>query len=87
MTNTNVTDEQLTLQYDVPDRGVLEKECAFMTGLGRQRRWELEREGRFPLPRKIGPRTNMWLLSEILEWLQDPARYAQRKASTEPVTQ
>ncbi|MBY6019362.1 AlpA family transcriptional regulator [Halomonas denitrificans] len=51
------------------DRMVLEPECKEISSLSRQRRWQLEREGRFPKRIKLGERTNAWLMSELMAWL------------------
>ncbi len=52
------------------DRFILEPECKAITALSRQRRWELEREGRFPKRVKLGERTNAWRLSELQAWME-----------------
>lgn len=56
------------------DRGVREEECAQLTSLSRVSRWRLEVKGRFPVRRKVGS-NHYWLLSELMEWLQDPGCY------------
>lgn len=63
--------EQIMSSIGLPDRAVREDECKKLTGLFRLARWRLEQQGKFPLPRKISDRTNMWLLSEWVEWLYD----------------
>lgn len=50
------------------DRVVREKECRTLTGLSRTTRYLKEREGNFPLRRKLGGRSVGWMLSEIQEW-------------------
>ncbi len=43
----------------------------------RKTRWRWRRLGLFPEPRRIAGR-NLYLTSEILEWLSDPEGWAQR---------
>ncbi len=45
--------------------------------LSRKTRWRLRRDGRFPEPRRIGSR-QLYLATEILEWLEDPEGWAER---------
>lgn len=40
-----------------------------MTGLCRTTRWEMEKQNNFPLKRRVGERKVMWLLSEVLCWM------------------
>ncbi len=57
------------------DRIVREKECKELTGLSRTNRFLKEKNGAFPLRRKLGGRAIGWLLSEIQEWQkQQPKR-------------
>lgn len=58
------------------NRGIREPECLQLTGISRSYRWRLEQEGRFPRRRRTGLRCHYWLLSELMEWLQDPEAYA-----------
>ncbi len=51
------------------DRFVRESECAFLTGLSKQRRWILRREGHFPEPVKLSERTIAWRYSDIEAWM------------------
>jgi prophage regulatory protein len=60
---------QIMREIGVPDRAVRESECKTITGLSRVTRWRLEQKGAFPKPTRISERNNIWLLSEILEWL------------------
>ncbi|HCP5916376.1 TPA: AlpA family phage regulatory protein [Escherichia coli] len=50
------------------DRIVREKECRQLTGLCRTTRFIKERNGEFPLRRKLGGRAVGWMLSEIQDW-------------------
>ena len=50
------------------DRVIREKECRTLTGLSRTTRYLKEKEGNFPLRRKLGGRAVGWMLSEIQEW-------------------
>lgn len=48
---------------------IREPECARLTGLSRSTRWRLERDGRFPLRRRLSPGTSGWLRAEVLAWI------------------
>lgn len=54
------------------DRRIREKECASRTGLSRSRRWQLEKERRFPKRVALGRNSVSWLLSDILWWVSCP---------------
>lgn len=53
-------------------RLVREKECANLTGLSRQKRYNLEREGGFPprVPILPGSRHHGWPAGKIEDWLK-----------------
>ncbi len=53
-------------------RLVREKECANLTGLSRQKRYNLEREGSFPhrVPILPGSRHHGWPAGKIEDWLK-----------------
>lgn len=55
------------------DRLVREHECRQITGLSRQRRWELEKTGRFPKRISLGTRSIAWRLSELQAWISEVA--------------
>ncbi len=57
----------------MPDRFIREPEVRRTTGLSRSTRWRLERDGRFPMRRKISPNAVAWLESEIQDWLRTQA--------------
>lgn len=40
------------------------------TGLSRSTLWRLEREGKFPKRRQIGPASVGWLEHEVNEWIK-----------------
>ena len=69
----NITPDQrrgiLTTYGERTDRLVREAERKHITSLSRSRAWELEREGRFPPRRALGPNSCAWLLSELLFWI------------------
>lgn len=52
------------------DRILREPEVEATTGLHRQTRWRLEKEGKFPQRRQIGPNSIGWIESEITEWMK-----------------
>lgn len=54
------------------NRLIREKERKALTTLGRTQAWILEKEGLFPKRRKLysGGNVNVWLLSEIMDWIQ-----------------
>ncbi|MBD8153333.1 helix-turn-helix transcriptional regulator [Pantoea agglomerans] len=62
------------------DRIVREEECKHLTGLSRTTRFMLEKEGKFPLRRKIGGNRVGWLLSEISEWQQNSPKVSSNAA-------
>jgi prophage regulatory protein len=45
------------------------KEVVRMVGLSRSTVWNLDREGKFPKHRKLGPRSVGWLDTEVHEWI------------------
>ena len=53
------------------DRCVRETECKHITGLSRTRRWELEREGKFPKRIKLSERAVAWGLSDLMNWVEE----------------
>lgn len=69
----------------MPDRFIREPEVRRTTGLSRSTRWRLERDGRFPMRRKISPNAVAWLESEVQDWLRTRAEdgeAAARRQST-----
>lgn len=54
------------------ERLIREPECRHLTGLSRQRRWELAGQGHFPPARKYPgmQKAVAWRLSEINAWLR-----------------
>ena len=53
------------------NRFVREAECKQITGLSRTRRWELEREGKFPKRIKLSERAVAWRLSDLMNWMEE----------------
>lgn len=53
------------------NRFVREAECKSITGLSRTRRWELEKVGKFPKRIKLGERAVAWLMSDLLNWMEE----------------
>jgi len=39
-------------------------------GLSRSTVWKLIRDGKFPAPRRLGPRSVAWLVSDIESWIR-----------------
>ena len=58
------------------DEVIREADLRKHDSLGRTRRWQLIKEGRYPAPIKIGPRRKVWLASEVDAWLE--AKKAER---------
>lgn len=52
------------------DRFLSDKQVGEMTGLGRTKRWHLERANEFPRRRRISEQRVAWLESEVLEWMR-----------------
>ncbi|UCQ40468.1 AlpA family phage regulatory protein [Edwardsiella piscicida] len=52
------------------DRLIREPTCREMTTLSNSTRWRMEREGRFPPRRKIGPTAVAYRVSEIQAWIR-----------------
>ena len=64
-----VTEEELKYIPNI-DRIIREKECRSMTTLANSTRWNLEKGGKFPPRRKIGPSAVGYRLSEIQAWIR-----------------
>lgn len=79
MTTTTTLHKPTKNNFKNNDRLVREHECRSITGLSRQRRWELEKKGAFPQRIKLGSRTIAWRLSELETWINELAE--QRAAS------
>ncbi|WP_432471316.1 helix-turn-helix transcriptional regulator [Amphritea sp. HPY] len=45
-----------------------------ITSLSRSRTWQLEREGKHPKRRVLGPQSVAWLKSDLLAWLAQQAK-------------
>lgn len=71
MTTVTPLREIAQIESPNPDRLVREKECRQITGLSRQRRWEMEKAGRFPKRINLGTRSIAWRLSELQAWIND----------------
>lgn len=54
--------------YSQSERVIREAECRQLTGLCRTTRYMMEKDGKFPVRRKLGGRSVGWLLSEISAW-------------------
>lgn len=71
---TAQTDERRSEARPPDDRIIREPECRQLTGLGRTRRYELERDGEFPLRVRLGERAHGWWRSDIVRWLESRPR-------------
>ena len=62
------------------DRFVTGAECYRMVGLGRitVKRWE--DAGRFPQRVQLGRNRVAWKLSDLTNWMENPATWAERQA-------
>jgi prophage regulatory protein len=58
------------------DLAVLDRLPAVIARVGMKRSWIYREiaEGRFPAPRRIGPRTVGWLRSDVVAWVEARAR-------------
>ena len=54
------------------DRLMTVKELGELLGLDRVTIYRLRKEGRFPRPLQLGPRTIRWRQSQIQEWIANP---------------
>lgn len=61
----------IPVQRKPKDRLVRERECRAITGLARQRRWELEKQGKFPKRVHLGTRSVAWRLSDLEKWIDE----------------
>lgn len=52
------------------DRFCREREREHITGISRSHWWRLEKEGKVPKRRVIGPNSVAWLASELHGWVQ-----------------
>lgn len=73
MKTTTTRQKPTKYTTQINDRLVREHECRAITGLSRQRRWELEKKGTFPQRIKLGSRTIAWRLSELQTWIAELA--------------
>lgn len=49
---------------------IREPECHRITGLSRDTRWRLEKEGKFPKRYKISENTIGWLSTDLETWIE-----------------
>lgn len=68
-------------QTTLVDRTIREPECRNLTGLCRTTRYLMEKNGKFPVRRKIGGRAVGWILSEVLAWQQNQPKVTADKAA------
>ena len=55
------------------ERLIREPEREHITGIPKVSWWEMERQGRAPRRVRIGKRTIVWRLSDLLDWIDDVA--------------
>lgn len=53
------------------DKLLRRRDVIALTGLSRTTLWVMEREGRFPRRRKVGPAAVAWSEREVMEWMQN----------------
>lgn len=63
------------------ERVIREAECRQLTGICRTTRYMMEKDGKFPVRRKLGGRAVGWLLSEIQVWQQSQPKVTPNKAA------
>lgn len=61
----------LKLYGEKHDRLVREPERKKITSISRTTAWKLEREGKFPKRKQLGPKSCAWLLSDLLIWINE----------------
>ncbi|MBD2826796.1 helix-turn-helix transcriptional regulator [Xenorhabdus szentirmaii] len=64
-----LTREELEFD-DKIDRLIRDEECELLTSLKSDHRYELEKKGKFPRKIVIGPKTKVYRLSEIQDWIK-----------------
>jgi len=74
------TGAELSEKYP-PTRILRLKEVMATIGLGRAAIYQMQREGKFPRPVKIGVRAVGWIAEDVLAWI---ARRANRQIATAP---
>ncbi|BBT78499.1 AlpA family transcriptional regulator [Aeromonas veronii] len=79
--NHDVTAERAAILaiYGASERLCRESERKQITTISRSRAWELERQGKFPMRRKLGNNSCAWLLSDLLLWLHQQPEANQNK--------
>ena len=56
-------------------RIIRREEVTRLTGIARATLYKLIKEGKFPVPLRLGERSVGWRLSDIDEWLTSPDRH------------
>jgi len=71
--NKDISSLQCNINSEVKftNRFVREIECKSITGLSRTRRWELEKEGKFPKRIKLSERAVGWCFSSLMNWMEE----------------
>lgn len=69
--STNQRLKLLKLYGEPRDRLVREQERKIITSISRSTAWKLEREGKFPRRKQLGPKSCAWLLSDLLIWINE----------------
>ena len=67
--NKNQRLKILKCNGELRDRLVREQERRNITSISRSTAWKLEREGKFPKRKQLGPKSCGWLLSDLLIWI------------------
>ncbi|MGQ7949565.1 helix-turn-helix transcriptional regulator [Providencia huashanensis] len=71
VSKTNQRFELLKINGESRDRLVREQERKRITSISRSTAWKLEREGKFPQRKQLGPKSCGWLLSDLLIWINE----------------
>ena len=53
-----------------------EKQLLDLVQVGKSALWQWTKNGTFPAPRSVGPRSTRWLYREVREWLDSRAKVA-----------
>jgi prophage regulatory protein len=71
--NARQPDKEFQSEQSVGPQGRIMrlKEVVRMVGLSKATVWNMDRKGKFPKHRKLGPRSTGWLDTEIHEWIHE----------------
>lgn len=69
-----MTFHDLNQHQEFIDRFVREDERRTITSISRSQAWTLEQKGQFPARYKLGNRSVVWKLSELIAWMDNQER-------------